>query len=109
MTMITPSYLGETIEYSSLHACRSTLEDPTELIEFARTQAKNRDELELLEDDVERYFASTRDAEKAEGDDAWLQEAKSYLPPHLYQRVAELARAGQGEDLSFVGSTRFDD
>ena len=33
MTMITPSYLGETIEYSSLHACRSTLEDPT--AEFA--------------------------------------------------------------------------
>ena len=32
MTMITPSYLGETIEYSSLHACRSTLEDPTELV-----------------------------------------------------------------------------
>ena len=31
MTMITPSYLGETIEYSSLHACRSTLEDPTNL------------------------------------------------------------------------------
>ena len=32
MTMITPSYLGETIEYSSLHACRSTLEDPTDTI-----------------------------------------------------------------------------
>ena len=32
MTMITPSYLGETIEYSSLHACRSTLEDPTRRI-----------------------------------------------------------------------------
>ena len=32
MTMITPSYLGETIEYSSLHACRSTLEDPTLLM-----------------------------------------------------------------------------
>ena len=31
MTMITPSYLGETIEYSSLHACRSTLEDPNQL------------------------------------------------------------------------------
>ena len=31
MTMITPSYLGETIEYSSLHACRSTLEDPTSI------------------------------------------------------------------------------
>ena len=33
MTMITPSYLGETIEYSSLHACRSTLEDPTTAFE----------------------------------------------------------------------------
>ena len=32
MTMITPSYLGETIEYSSLHACRSTLEDPTKTL-----------------------------------------------------------------------------
>ena len=32
MTMITPSYLGETIEYSSLHACRSTLEDPKQLL-----------------------------------------------------------------------------
>ena len=37
MTMITPSYLGETIEYSSLHACRSTLEDPT----LIRRNAKN--------------------------------------------------------------------
>ena len=27
MTMITPSYLGETIEYSSLHACRSAHAD----------------------------------------------------------------------------------
>ena len=34
MTMITPSYLGETIEYSSLHACRSTLEDPTWLADL---------------------------------------------------------------------------
>ena len=32
MTMITPSYLGETIEYSSLHACRSTLEDPNRIV-----------------------------------------------------------------------------
>ena len=36
MTMITPSYLGETIEYSSLHACRSTLEDPTTTFEVER-------------------------------------------------------------------------
>ena len=45
MTMITPSYLGETIEYSSLHACRSTLEDPTSSqngirLELVRTQAE---------------------------------------------------------------------
>ena len=37
MTMITPSYLGETIEYSSLHACRSTLEDPT-LLSLAKAE-----------------------------------------------------------------------
>ena len=35
MTMITPSYLGETIEYSSLHACRSTLEDPTLMLKLS--------------------------------------------------------------------------
>ena len=40
MTMITPSYLGETIEYSSLHACRSTLEDPTDYHEhYAKKHA----------------------------------------------------------------------
>ena len=41
MTMITPSYLGETIEYSSLHACRSTLEDPT-IHDGGRSEAKRR-------------------------------------------------------------------
>ena len=40
MTMITPSYLGETIEYSSLHACRSTLEDPTPNTRTNGIQAK---------------------------------------------------------------------
>ena len=39
MTMITPSYLGETIEYSSLHACRSTLEDPTQTRNSAAVRA----------------------------------------------------------------------
>ena len=39
MTMITPSYLGETIEYSSLHACRSTLEDPTAANRFTLANA----------------------------------------------------------------------
>ena len=44
MTMITPSYLGETIEYSSLHACRSTLEDPTFSVRYDTskyTQSQN--------------------------------------------------------------------
>ena len=42
MTMITPSYLGETIEYSSLHACRSTLEDPTDMAELKGRKAVER-------------------------------------------------------------------
>ena len=45
MTMITPSYLGETIEYSSLHACRSTLEDPTELRYNRQPQFKENPDL----------------------------------------------------------------
>ena len=43
MTMITPSYLGETIEYSSLHACRSTLEDPTLDFGIARLERRSQD------------------------------------------------------------------
>ena len=53
MTMITPSYLGETIEYSSLHACRSTLEDPTSLV-------KRRSKFDLTpsrEKDFEKWLA----------------------------------------------------
>ena len=46
MTMITPSYLGETIEYSSLHACRSTLEDPTRL-EVAKDEISARVERDV--------------------------------------------------------------
>ncbi len=42
MTMITPSYLGETIEYSSLHACRSTLEDPTGLRKKAKIEVPGK-------------------------------------------------------------------
>ena len=44
MTMITPSYLGETIEYSSLHACRSTLEDPTMHLQMAVIRHPNRNQ-----------------------------------------------------------------
>ena len=51
MTMITPSYLGETIEYSSLHACRSTLEDPTFFDGFRTSHEVNKIEM-LNEDDL---------------------------------------------------------
>ena len=50
MTMITPSYLGETIEYSSLHACRSTLEDPT----------ANSRQPELVRGDMNAQMAATQ-------------------------------------------------
>ena len=48
MTMITPSYLGETIEYSSLHACRSTLEDPTPVHVIHRISLKPADHNRLV-------------------------------------------------------------
>ena len=48
MTMITPSYLGETIEYSSLHACRSTLEDPTTQAVIGRLGECNDPRFELI-------------------------------------------------------------
>ena len=52
MTMITPSYLGETIEYSSLHACRSTLEDPTARAEIADGSSRGRGRLDSVLDSV---------------------------------------------------------
>ena len=55
MTMITPSYLGETIEYSSLHACRSTLEDPTYKEFFPRLKREfNGTMFDTALDDEER-------------------------------------------------------
>ena len=48
MTMITPSYLGETIEYSSLHACRSTLEDPTTFSQPTPFTFRSSREINLL-------------------------------------------------------------
>lgn len=56
MTMITPSYLGETIEYSSLHACRSTLEDPTHL--FIHFRQKSGVFRLYLADRLSRFLGS---------------------------------------------------
>ena len=55
MTMITPSYLGETIEYSSLHACRSTLEDPTEHFSDLEKAAVEQSVLQINNLDPDDY------------------------------------------------------
>ena len=55
MTMITPSYLGETIEYSSLHACRSTLEDPTR---FRGSKVGHRNSFRWLRRNCYTYYVS---------------------------------------------------
>lgn len=59
MTMITPSYLGETIEYSSLHACRSTLEDPTKLIEGFPNYVSVHSAGVLILDKPIHYYSAT--------------------------------------------------
>ena len=59
MTMITPSYLGETIEYSSLHACRSTLEDPTAEIQ------------QTIDSAIASEMYSTDYADVFAGDERW--------------------------------------
>ena len=72
MTMITPSYLGETIEYSSLHACRSTLEDPTMKGILADPEAKETFANQVFyhpwsrnhPDWMEKMMEQTLDAEK---------------------------------------------
>ena len=55
MTMITPSYLGETIEYSSLHACRSTLEDPTVALDRLRKRRVDLVTLDRIVVAIERH------------------------------------------------------
>ena len=59
MTMITPSYLGETIEYSSLHACRSTLEDPTGTTWTTFSTVSATSALLLAADDEIRFVPKT--------------------------------------------------
>ena len=92
MTMITPSYLGETIEYSSLHACRSTLEDPTEKLEFniesrrketkaqrdkriADWERRRRKQREPLRELVEAFDFRISGEETLNGGEAWRIEA----------------------------------
>ena len=60
MTMITPSYLGETIEYSSLHACRSTLEDPTYLRKKGIASAAKKATRIAAEGTIAQYLHGSR-------------------------------------------------
>ena len=75
MTMITPSYLGETIEYSSLHACRSTLEDPTDakIADLKKSIAENEAKITQLKlDSAQKNETQARDLDKATRD-LWSQ------------------------------------
>ena len=76
MTMITPSYLGETIEYSSLHACRSTLEDPTVslglvkhlMVNDLKNLSANKDVSETIRKIATKMFRQKLDSSKKNTD-----------------------------------------
>ena len=78
MTMITPSYLGETIEYSSLHACRSTLEDPTHAALWSDLR-RNRTDADLT--DV-KFLATEADHALAHLRQ-WMKPVSVSTPPEL--------------------------
>ena len=89
MTMITPSYLGETIEYSSLHACRSTLEDPTD---------EGRAMLQIVHDVAPGASLAFYTGENSEADFA--------------SGIAKLASAGarvEADDLGYFDEPFFQD
>ena len=88
MTMITPSYLGETIEYSSLHACRSTLEDPT-FEATARIRAQEMQTGKHLPIIATTAYAMKGDRERclASGMDGYV--SKPMLAAELFQAIDE--------------------
>ena len=90
MTMITPSYLGETIEYSSLHACRSTLEDPTSP-EFKTICGLPPD----AEADSERFSALIHPDDRERVSELYR---RSYASPDdaVYEAEFRLIRASDG-------------
>ena len=69
MTMITPSYLGETIEYSSLHACRSTLEDPTAMSSEREIRGSGSKQFR-----VPRSRGSFRQASRKRHSSGWIEQ-----------------------------------
>ena len=105
MTMITPSYLGETIEYSSLHACRSTLEDPTTIVErlsgvqlffanMARAPAAN---------ECSRHVMPLGQSNRQANIEERLQSANVCLPRLATRRFAKRdAGGGMKDGAAFV-------
>ena len=114
MTMITPSYLGETIEYSSLHACRSTLEDPTRPTkpEVGKSAVHTPDDSQLRDLSVHRLRLQASDGgpwiERTEANEVVLDilcgscrvEASTPLGTQVFESV------GQRRDV-FSGSPTF--
>ena len=104
MTMITPSYLGETIEYSSLHACRSTLEDPT-LRNESRSRRRFISTSKLVCCSGENSsIAGTRAAQK----DAWKIECASRLvgwPAYPRVRTVQRGSGASKVDAAFPQRT----
>jgi hypothetical protein len=78
------------------------------LIANAERLPHNEDDLERLEEDVERYLASTRSRRGADVDAEWLAEAKRRLPPDVYGRVLEVFSTGEHIE-SFRGVQFHDD
>ena len=93
MTMITPSYLGETIEYSSLHACRSTLEDPTRalaaLVEKGLVRAGSEDQAKALADVATMNALSRFDGAMRELVKTRHEELEARLGRELVREVAD--------------------
>ena len=130
MTMITPSYLGETIEYSSLHACRSTLEDPTVesgLFTFIGATTENpsfevigallsRAQVYVLEslkpEDLDHVIERGFEAEKVDATTdarkriAEFADGDARRALNLVEQVAQAARVEgrRGADVDFVNS-----
>ncbi len=78
------------------------------LVEYARPQAHDPNELERLEADVERYLAFTRAGKRSEPDDAWLHEARQRLPVELYEQV-RLAATRDTEPVESFRGVHFDE
>ena len=121
MTMITPSYLGETIEYSSLHACRSTLEDPTSAAALASTSSSTPAPVNATNNSVnlssgtkiDATLATSLDAKRSKpGDDVEVrteedikQDGKVVLKKgtHLVGHVTQAQARAKGQTQSQLG------